>query len=113
MRFPSLKRRLCGNPKRNALGQIGIAELNRNSLRGQVLIRRMGTASPYEVLGAIPSEIEIWEVEPALDQEVVFRRARENLKVGNWFYLDTGESFEGIPNRPLFDLLERLRSSAR
>jgi hypothetical protein len=61
----------------------------------------MGTASPYEDLGAIPSEIEIWEDEPALDQEtnrpVVFRRDRENLKVGNWFYLDTGESFEGIP----------------
>jgi hypothetical protein len=71
-----------------------------------------GTASPYEDLGTIPDEIQIREDEPALDQEtqrqIVFRRDRQNPKVGNWYYLDSGENFEGIPHRPLFDLLERL-----
>ncbi len=70
-----------------------------------------GTASPYEDLGTIPDEIQIGDDEPALDQEtnreVVFRRDQQNPKVGNWYYLDTGEGFDGIPYRPLFDLLDR------
>ena len=73
-----------------------------------------GTTSPYEDLGSLPDEIQIREDEPALDQEtkrqVVFRRDRQNPKIGSWHYLDTGESFEGTPHRPLFDFLERLGS---
>jgi hypothetical protein len=71
-----------------------------------------GTATPYEELGAVPKGIEVREDEPAIDQEtkrqVVIRRDRQNPKVGSWYYLDTGESFEGTPYRPLFDLLDSL-----
>ena len=75
-----------------------------------------GTVSPLEDLGALPEEIEVREMEPAIDlktgQLLDFRPDSDRSGRGKWYDTDTGSPFEGTVHRPpnvaLFDFLTQI-----
>ena len=78
-----------------------------------------GTAAPYEDLGPLPDGIEAKEYE-AFDSET--KRQVEYLPKpgdpkGAWYYVDTGEVFDGDSLmrdcRPLFEYLDQMEKSEK